>query len=221
MWHTFYSPPVAVRVIAGVTAGSLAVLALIKARAIGAAWNSAHAWFWGWVSRNVSPHQGQTSTKIDLRLVTGSDLHSTWSIGIHPLAKKPMMILVSEVSFAHVADVSVILKRGYLRGTKEVVPMSEIVVEGPYDESASVCLCLSPVKAKPGENLVGKVVFVDQFNRKHVSEKITFRPNTLPSQFIANMLQETPNCFFCERPVQQADQAKEAQMTAHTTCIWQ
>jgi hypothetical protein len=29
-----------------------------------------------------------------------------------------------------------------------------------------------------------------------------------------------PNCVFCGQPVTLEGQAKEAQMTAHTTCIW-
>jgi hypothetical protein len=62
---------------------------------------------------------------------------------------------------------------------------------------------------------------VDQFNEPHPSDKITFRPNTLPEEFIVNQLKKIPNCVFCNKPVQLDEQAKEAQVTAHTTCIWQ
>ncbi len=114
----------------------------------------------------------------------------------------------------------VILKRAYLKGTKEAFPIADIVVEGSYDPPESICIHLTPLKVKPGRDLVGKLIFVDQFNDKHVSEKITFRPNTVPSNLHANQLRSSPNCVFCNQPVTLEDQAKEAQMTAHNTCIW-
>jgi hypothetical protein len=124
------------------------------------------------------------------------------------------------MNFAHVEEISVVIKGAYLKGTKEVFPMGEIVVEGPYDPTASVCIGVSPIKAKPGKKLTGQIVFVDQFNRKHVSEEITFSPNTIPSDSLANHLKREPNCFFCGQPVQLRDQAQEAPMTAHIRCIW-
>jgi len=161
--------------------------------------------------------------RADLRMVSGTPLHATWSVSETPppLEKKPMMILICQMHFAHAENWSVILKRAYLKGTKEVFPMADIVVEGSCDpQPESVCIGLTPLKAKPGRDFVGKLIFVDQFNDKHVSEKITFRPNTIPSNMHANRLQSSPNCVFCGRPVTLEDQAKEAQMTAHTKCIW-
>lgn len=159
----------------------------------------------------------------DLRMVSGTPLTATWGVSLTslPLEKKPMMVLICQMHFAHAENWSVILKRAYLKGTKEALPMAEIVVEGSCDEQPeSICIGLTPLKVKPGQNLVGKIIFVDQFNDKHVSEKITFRPNTIPSSMHANRLQSSPNCVFCDRPVALEDQAKEAQMTAHTTCVW-
>ncbi len=159
--------------------------------------------------------------RTDLRIVAGEPLHASWSIGQSPLDKKPMMILLCSVSFAHAENGSVILKRGYLEGTREVFAITPIVVEGPDDPRESFPISVAPVKAKPGKALKGRLIFVDQFNNKHKSEKLTFRPNTLPNDFIkTKTLTASPNCAFCGRLVTFEDQAKEAQMTAHTRCIW-
>ncbi len=160
--------------------------------------------------------------RVDLRMVPGGTLHASWSVSVTPpqLGKKPMMILMCQMHFAHAEDWSVILKRAYLKGTREAFPMADVVVEGSCDQPESICIGLTPLKVKPGQDLVGKLIFVDQFNEKHISEKITFRPNTIPANMHANHLQSSPNCVFCNQPVTLEDQAKEAQMTAHTACIW-
>jgi hypothetical protein len=159
--------------------------------------------------------------RIDLRIVTGEPLHANWSIGRSPLDKKPMMILLCSLSFAHGEDGSVILRRGYLQGTREVFAMTPIVVEGANDPRESFAISVAPVKAKPGKALKGRLIFVDQFNNKHKSEILTFRPNTMPVDFIkTKILAASPNCAFCGGSVTFEDQAKEAQMTAHTRCIW-
>ncbi len=158
--------------------------------------------------------------RIDLRMVAGSPLYSTWSVGQQPLGKKPMLILLCQMNFAHYEDFSVIIKDGYLKGTRSVLPMADLVVEGSCDDSTSICIGVSPVTARPGEKLSGKLVFVDQFNDPHVSEKITFSPNTIPTELQGKRLLTSPNCVFCGQPVTLETQAKEAQMTAHTACIW-
>src|SRR5712692_46637 len=168
MWHTFSASPLVVRVITWAL-GVTALIAAIKTKALHAAWDGARKWFWGWVSNNVSSHPTKPNTNVDLRLVAGSSIHSSWSISTAPIGKEPILLLVFTMSFAHVDEISVIIKRAYLKGTKEKFPMGDIVVEGPYDQTASVCIGVSPVKAKPGKKLTGKIVFVDQFNHKHVS----------------------------------------------------
>ena len=158
--------------------------------------------------------------RIDLRMVAGSPIYSNWSVGQGLGGKKPALIIMCMMNFAHNENVSVIIKSAYLKGTKQVFPMSDIVVEGAYDEETSVCVHVSPVKAKPGQKLVGRLIFVDQFNDRHVSGKITFSPNTIPSEMHARQLATSPNCVFCTQPVKLEDQAREAQMPAHTSCIW-
>jgi hypothetical protein len=159
--------------------------------------------------------------RADLRIVAGDPLHANWSIGQSPLDKKPMMILLCSVNFAHNENISVILKRGYFQGTKEVFAMAPIVVEGAYDPRESFAISVAPIAAKPGMALKGQLIFVDQFNSKHKSERLTFRPNTMPDDFIkTKILTAFPNCVFCGKPVTFEEQAKEAQMTAHTRCIW-
>ena len=158
--------------------------------------------------------------RVGLKIVGGSAMYSNWSVGVSPVDKKPALILMCDINFAHHENTSVIIRQAYLQGTKQVTPMGDVVVEGPYDERTSLCIKVSPVKARPGQNLVGRLVFVDQFSDEHVSKKITFRPNTIPQEMQANFLKAAPNCVFCNKPVELSDQAREAQMTAHTSCIW-
>jgi hypothetical protein len=170
------------------------------------------------IHTRIRDHRDQ---RIDLRIVVGEPLHASWSIGQSPLDRKPMMILLCSLNFAHGEDGSVILKRGYFQGTREVFAMTPIVVEGAYDPRESFSISVAPVKARPGETLKGRLIFVDQFNSKHKSETLTFRPNTMPDDFIrTKILATSPNCAFCGSPVTFEDQAKEAQMTSHTRCIW-
>jgi hypothetical protein len=152
-------------------------------------------------------------------MVQGDPLHAFWTVGITPLTKKPMLILSCTVHFAHTGKGSVIIKHAYLKGTNVEIPVNEIVVQGTCDDPSHVLIGVTPVRAKPGESFVCKLVFVDQFNDPHTSD-IAFRPNTLPEGSIVSRLEKIPNCVFCDKPVQVADQAKEAQVTAHTTCIW-
>lgn len=158
---------------------------------------------------------------VDLRMVPGDPLHANWSISQSPSDKKPMMLLLCSMNFAHSENISIILKRGYLQGTREGFAMNPIVVEGSQDGHESICISVTSVKAKPGKELKGRLVFVDQFNSKHQSEKVTFKPNTIPDDFIkTKILNAFPNCAFCGQAVTFEDQSKEAQMTAHTRCIW-
>ncbi len=170
------------------------------------------------VHARITEHRDR---RVDLRMVPGDPLHANWSISQSPSDKKPMMILLCSMNFAHSENISIILKRGYLSGTREVFAMNPIVVEGTQNGHESICISVTPVKAKPGNKLKARLVFVDQFNNKHKSEKITFKPNTIPDDFIkTKILTAFPNCAFCGQPVTFEDQAKEAQMTAHTVCIW-
>ena len=164
--------------------------------------------------------QRLSAKRVDLRMVSGSPIYSTWSIGQQPLGKKPMLMLISQMNFAHYEDFSVILKDAYLKGTKSVMPTTDIVVEGSCDNRTPLCIGMWPIKAKPGKTFTGKLVFVDQFNDKHVSGSITFSPNTMPSELLAKNLAAHPTCAFCGQQVTLEAQAKEAQVTAYTTCIW-
>jgi hypothetical protein len=155
----------------------------------------------------------------DLRIVTGNPVYSTWSIGSGP-HKRPILVLMCRLSFAHTENVAMVLRKAFLKGTTQVVPMNDLVVEGAYDPPEHICIHLSPVVSKPGRTLSGKLVFVDQFNKRHVSEKIDFSPNVLPVASFEKLLVSNPNCFFCNQPVTLQDQAKEAQIPAHLKCVW-
>lgn len=157
---------------------------------------------------------------VDLRMVVGSPLHTNWSIGMAPITKEPMLMLICEMNFAHCERGSVILKRAHLKGTTEAFPINEIVVNDSCEAPKSICLGVTPIKSQAGQPLTGRLVFVDQFNQKHKSDKITFRPNTVPKEMHERRLQSSPNCVFCNERVELKDQALEAQMSAHIKCVW-
>ncbi len=78
-------------------------------------------------------------------------------------------------------------------------------------------MSLLPIKAKSGRKLRSKVVFVDQFNGKHVSDKVTFTQQAVPASARGN---QPLNCFFCHKPVEASDAVPEAVVPAHAKCIW-
>ncbi len=153
--------------------------------------------------------------KADLRLVTGNPSQCRWYIGAS--GGTPTMLVRAAMSFAHKEEnLSVCVRHAYLKGTKEAAKLlPEIVVAGLYGQEVQFQMSLLPIKAKRGQNLRGRIVFVDQFNCKHVSDRITFTPapHVLASTEVAN-------CFFCHERVEPSERAQEACIPAHNKCIW-
>jgi hypothetical protein len=134
--------------------------------------------------------QEKNHNVIDLRIVSGPSIHATWSIGMTPLGKKPMLMLMCQIDFAHDQHSSVIVRRAYLKHAKEEFPTGPIVINPEVLlHPTLVYIGVTPVKARPGRILVGRLVFVDQFNDKHTSDKIAFRPNTVPAEMHIKRLQ--------------------------------
>jgi hypothetical protein len=153
---------------------------------------------------------------VDLRLVVGNPILCQW--GIAALGDKPVMSVSVAMNFAHhQRDFSIIIKQAYLKGTRAAIRIFEIVVDGPHNGEKVIHMTLLPIKAKRGTNLKSRVVFVDQFNGKHVSERITFTPRTVP---LASRGQRPLNCFFCHKTVDPSDLAENAAIIAHIKCIW-
>jgi hypothetical protein len=140
-----------------------------------------------------------------------------WSVGAY--GNEPILNVIARLHFAHSKkNFSVILKRAYLKGTTEVVGLTrEIIVDGPYGQAEAINLFLRPIKAKAGKNLIGKIVFIDQFNRKHLTDKLTFRPAQTPVSLRGN---QSINCYFCHKPVDTVDIPLESSVPAHKSCIW-
>ncbi len=67
---------------------------------------------------------------IDLRIVVGDSLNTSWTIGQAPLTKQPMMILLCEIGFAHFENFSVIIRKAYLKGTRAAFAISERLWKG-------------------------------------------------------------------------------------------
>jgi hypothetical protein len=153
---------------------------------------------------------------VDLRLVPGNPIHCRWGIGA--LGDTPTMSVSVAMNFAHnEKDLSVSIKRAYLKGTREAARLvPEVVVDGPNCGEELLHMFLLPITAKPGKKLIGRVVFVDQFNCKHVTGRITFAPMSLPVASRGNQ----PTCFFCHKPVGPSELVQEAAMSAHKSCVW-
>jgi hypothetical protein len=155
--------------------------------------------------------------RFDLRLVPGNPLHQKWSIGA--VGNIPTLNVMVAMNFAHdEQNLSAHIKRAYLKGTKEATTLvPEVVVDGPYGDQEVIHMSLLPIKAKSGRKLRSKVVFVDQFNGKHVSDKVTFTPQAVPASARGT---QPLNCFFCHKPVEAGDTVPEAVVPAHAKCIW-
>ena len=208
--HKFAGQPLVVRVLAVLTAP--AVVGVIRPKLVQAAWDGMVSVLRGsW--RKIRPQSQSKRRPIDLRLVLINPLGCMWGVGAQ--GKMPMMTLHFRMNFAHTEkNLSVMIQRAYLKGTQPVVTMP-IVVEGPHDDPQQIHLMVTPIKAKSGKKLKGKVVFVDQFNDLHVSEEITFFPNPHRIQMTGPL-----HCLFCGKPIESGDQAPEGQVPAHKSCVW-
>jgi hypothetical protein len=158
--------------------------------------------------------------RVDLRMVAGNSTQNVWSVGAR--GSEPILTVSFTMSFAHrEPNLSLIIKKTYLEGTEPVISISKIVVAGPYGEEETIHLMLRPVIAKPGKALKGRVVLVDQFGDKHLSERITFMPRISPLGSLNSPAPHSPlNCLFCHQSIAPEDLAREAAVPAHRQCIW-
>ena len=160
--------------------------------------------------------QRLSNRKVDLRMVPGNPIMQKWHIGAYE--NVPFLHVKVAMNFALKSlGTTLTIKNAYPKGTRRAcVMMREFMVTGAVNHEVTVHMAVRPIIAKPGKSLKTKIVFVDQFNNKHVSAKITFAPGTNNPSVFGNQ----PNCIFCHKPISPEELALEATFSAHSSCIW-
>jgi hypothetical protein len=104
--------------------------------------------------------------------------------------EKPMMQARFDADITNDShDESIIILDGYIEGTEPQVPFITRI-EVPTTATVwgeIVCVFVRPVVGEGGKDFTGRVVLLDQFKRKHLTDEITFkwvgsteRPGTPP-----------------------------------------
>ncbi len=212
MWQHFIALPLVARIIGLIGAAGLATWVWLKRKGIGTLGDTVGEWFWRYIRRKV--HSG--APQVDLRLVVGIPARCEWYIGA--VGPTPVLSIELPMTFAHnEAGLSIHIIRAYLEGTQEAASTIPIIVDGPYCPEERIHMMLTPIVAEPGKNLRKRVVFVDQFNEKHVTDKISSVPHRTPPEARGP---QPFNCFFCRQAIQPTELAQESYPLAHTKCIW-
>ncbi|HXH50537.1 MAG TPA: hypothetical protein VNM47_14430 [Terriglobia bacterium] len=110
-------------------------------------------------------------------------LHVVWEPGQNwwhqgTVSGRPAMQVGASALFSLANDqFSLILTKAYFRGTQCVVGFIEpITVKPRVALRMNIHVFLQPVIAEAGQAFKGKLIFVDQFNRKHETDEATFMP---------------------------------------------
>ena len=71
---------------------------------------------------------------------------------------------------------SVLILDGYFKGTKPQIPFPNRIAIPPTTTVTGECIAVfvRPVIGEGGRDFTGKVILLDQFKRKHSTDKITF-----------------------------------------------
>jgi hypothetical protein len=216
MWHFLTTLPLIAKIASLVGVAGLGIWGWLKKSAIGALGRDfnkrAGDWFWGYFRKKLKAG----SPQVDLRMVVGIPARCEWYIGA--VGPTPVLAIELPMNFAHnESGLSLHIIRAYLEGTEEAAPSFPIIVDGPYCPEQRVHMMLTPIIAKPGKNLSKRAVFVDQFNKKHVTDYVSFVPHRTPPE---SRGAGPFSCFFCHHAIQPDDIAAESYPMAHTKCIW-
>jgi hypothetical protein len=73
-------------------------------------------------------------------------------------------------------DEGVLILDGYIRGTKPKIPFPHRIEVPPTTTvtGENICVFVTPVIGEGGKDFTGRVILIDQFKRKHSTDKITF-----------------------------------------------
>lgn len=109
-------------------------------------------------------------------------LHVVWQPGQTwwhqgSVAGNPAMQVVGRGIFSNAdKEAFLILTKAYFKGTECVMGFLEPITLKPgVAIDGNIHVFLRPVIAKPGREFRGKLIFVDQFNRKHFTEETPFQ----------------------------------------------
>jgi hypothetical protein len=155
-----------------------------------------------------------SSIKADLRIVVLPTPEPRWGIGA--MKDVPYLSIHLHARLAHQESYSVEIVKAYLEGTTCVAPFPSIIVAGPYDPSTMIHFGVHPVLVDYGESITRRVVLIDQFGNKHVTEKVTFKPSNAP----ASRFGATPvKCFFCGDTIALEELDEASAVPSHKRCV--
>lgn len=154
--------------------------------------------------------------RANLSIIVLPHYEPRWGIGAQRTT--PFMSLHFQARFATTEDHSLEIVKGYLRGTMPVMLFSHIIVSGRYDEPTMVHLAVRPILAKPGEKVKGRVVLVDQYGSRHLTEKVTFSDNPQPPETFG-FGRSTVNCLICRKEISIEDIHPSASFPVHRQCV--
>jgi hypothetical protein len=160
--------------------------------------------------------RNKRDSKIDLRIVVLPVPEPRW--GIAAAANTPTLNLTFHANLAHRAESSLQIVKAYLEGTQPAFPFLPLVVAGPYGQPQVIHLGVRPIIAKPGRALKRKVILVDQFGEKHLTEAVTFMPTSNDVRRFQSGGSEV-KCHFCGRTVAMEELSESSHVAAHRACI--
>jgi hypothetical protein len=121
-----------------------------------------------------------SSREADLRIVVLPTPGPRWNIGA--FGATPYMSFSFHARLAHRETFSLEIVKAYLVGTTCVAPFTSLVVAGPNDPPTMVHFGVRPILAEDGESVTRRVVLVDQFGNKHLTEKVRFEASSQPAR---------------------------------------
>lgn len=105
---------------------------------------------------------------------------SAWSYAWegHGENQKPMMQARFTADITNDSDdETVVILDGYIKGTKPQIPFTARIKVPPTTTvtDENIAVFVRPVIGEGGKDFTGKVILLDQFKRKHPTDKITFK----------------------------------------------
>jgi hypothetical protein len=158
------------------------------------------------------------SKKVSLSVIVLTAPEPKWHVGA--MGKIPMLNLTIHANLAHKSEESVKIVQAYLKGTKPVGVFFPFFVAGPYDPPSLIHFSVRPIIVKGLDRLTRRIVLIDQFGGKHITEPVTF--STIPVEPARRGVTDescTVKCHICDQPISMMDLHETAAIPAHKSCI--
>jgi hypothetical protein len=90
--------------------------------------------------------------------------------------QKPMMQAQFSADITNDGNEGVLILDSYIEGTNSKLPFRECIKVPPTTTvtGENIAVFVSPIVGTGGKDFTGRVVLIDQFKRKHKTDKITF-----------------------------------------------